>query len=309
MTTSNLNACTEYGYSVVIPAFNSAKFIARTIESVRNQTFKAGEVIVVDDGSSDETVHICQALGVTVIKRQNGGPAAARNTGAQVARFPWIAFLDHDDIWLPQKSECQLAMTDERTDAVFCRKLGLPEKFGFDELFERNLGGSPSGTMIRKSVLLAMGGFDASPEIIGVEDYNFWLRFCLDGYRFKTSGQLFRFTPADGNYSGNSRKMFAAEVCNIEKIGSLAGISPERIELRIRRLCQHYLPDLISQRHLTTARQIVRKIGFQPTNMLHWAAFMPRSVLDLYRTLNSLSTEQESIIQRQPAPVRLRTRF
>lgn len=286
MKTANTDAQDGLQYSAVIPAYNSTKFIARTLDSVLKQTVKAGEVIVVDDGSSDDTVALCRGMGATVIKRQNGGPAAARNTGAQAARFPWIAFLDHDDIWLPEKSAIQLAMVDGETDAVFCRKADFPGEFGLDELFERNLGGSPSGTIIRKRVLLEMGGFDASPEIIGVEDYNLWLRFCLVGHRFKTCGQLFQFTPADGNYSGNAEKMLAAEVCNIKKIGKLAKMPPERVERRLRKLREDYLPDLINQRHLKSARQAVRKIGFEPSNLLHWAAFMPQALLDLRRSMN-----------------------
>lgn len=289
MTTTKTGALDELQYSAVIPAYNSAKFISRTIESVHTQSIKAGEIIVVDDGSSDNTVDICRVLGATVIQRRNGGPAAARNSGAQAARFPWIAFLDHDDIWLPEKIAIQLAMTDEQTDAVFCRKTELPEAFGFDELFERNLGGSPSGTIVRKQTLTEMDGFDESPEIIGVEDYNFWLRFCLAGYRFKTCSQLFQFTPADGHYSGNAKRMLAAEVCNIEKIGKLAGIAPERVARRLRKLHQDYLPELIKQRHLRAARQAIRTIGFEPRNSLHRASYIPQVVLDLRRTLTRKS--------------------
>ena len=93
--------------SVVIPAYNAAQYLAEAIASVRGQTCLPTEIIVVDDGSSDATSEIAKALGVTLCVQENGGVSRARNNGVRIATAPWIAFLDADDIWEPQKLERQ----------------------------------------------------------------------------------------------------------------------------------------------------------------------------------------------------------
>jgi glycosyltransferase involved in cell wall biosynthesis len=95
--------------SVVIPAYNAARFLPRCLESVYAQTLKPEEVIVVDDGSTDNTAALASELGATVVSRRNGGLSAARNTGIQHASSEWIALLDADDLWLPEKLERQVA--------------------------------------------------------------------------------------------------------------------------------------------------------------------------------------------------------
>jgi glycosyltransferase involved in cell wall biosynthesis len=96
--------------SVVIPAYNAAPFLARCIKSVFAQTLKPEEVIVVDDASTDNTASLAAELGARVVKRAiNGGLSAARNSGIQSASSEWIALLDADDVWLPEKLERQAA--------------------------------------------------------------------------------------------------------------------------------------------------------------------------------------------------------
>lgn len=92
-------------FSVVIPLYNKADTIARTLESVQAQTYKAFEVVIVDDGSTDEGVLIAESFKrdfrLKVIRQKNSGVSVARNTGAQHAQAPYLAFLDADDEWLP----------------------------------------------------------------------------------------------------------------------------------------------------------------------------------------------------------------
>jgi glycosyltransferase involved in cell wall biosynthesis len=87
--------------SVVIPAYNAARYLSDTLASVAAQTRAPAEVIVVDDGSSDDTAAIAAAAGAIVIRQSNGGASAARNAGVARAQSQWIAFLDADDLWLP----------------------------------------------------------------------------------------------------------------------------------------------------------------------------------------------------------------
>lgn len=93
--------------SVVIPAYNAAAFLRRAIDSVLAQSIAPRDVIVVDDGSTDDTASIAASCGVRVITQPNGGVAAARNTGVAAATGQQVAFLDSDDVWLPGKLEAQ----------------------------------------------------------------------------------------------------------------------------------------------------------------------------------------------------------
>lgn len=95
--------------SAVIPAYNAEQFISDPIQSVLAQSNEIAEIIVVDDGSSDRTAEAAAGFPRTrVIRRSSGGLAAARNTGIHAASGEWIAFLGHDDVWLPRKTEIQL---------------------------------------------------------------------------------------------------------------------------------------------------------------------------------------------------------
>lgn len=106
--------------SVVIPCFNAAKFIADTIESVRCQTYRNLEIIVVDDKSSDDTVRtinvfrlVDSRVRLIELPKNHGAPATPRNVGIQAARGDWIALLDADDIWHPRKLELQMQALNE----------------------------------------------------------------------------------------------------------------------------------------------------------------------------------------------------
>src|SRR5687767_11564824 len=93
--------------SVIIPAYNAALWVGRAIESALRQTVPPAEILVVDDGSSDDTAKTVEPYAplVRLIRRDNGGPAAARNTGAKASLGGWLALLDSDDAWLPTKLE------------------------------------------------------------------------------------------------------------------------------------------------------------------------------------------------------------
>ena len=104
---------------VIIPCYNRAETIGHAVQSALNQTVPAQRIIVVDDGSSDESGEIAAATHnkVTVIKQKNRGAAAARNRGIQESQAEWIAFLDSDDEWHPEKLEKQLHAADQFPDA------------------------------------------------------------------------------------------------------------------------------------------------------------------------------------------------
>lgn len=104
--------------TVVIPTYNGERYINETLKSIRAQSLTVAEVIVVDDGSSDKTPLIAEASGARVIRQSNGGVASARNAGIRAATQPWIAFLDQDDLWEPEKIERQWNAAQLQQDAA-----------------------------------------------------------------------------------------------------------------------------------------------------------------------------------------------
>ena len=150
--------------SAVIPAYNAEHFISDTIQSVLAQTYEIAEVIVVDDGSSDRTAEVAAVFSRTrVIRRPNGGQGAARNTGIFAASGEWIALLDHDDIWLPRKTEVQLGCVASDVGVIHGNQV---EEVNFGNLWHRQAHIGPSGTLIRKQTLLEVGGFEESRAVI-----------------------------------------------------------------------------------------------------------------------------------------------
>ena len=132
--------------SVIIPAYNAADRVARAINRALAQTLPVLEIIVVDDGSADDTVQVASSFGspVRVVSKPNGGPASARNLGASLARGEWLAMLDADDWWFPRKNEIQLAYIagEENVGLTHCRldhrTERPPDELGFQDLWERN---------------------------------------------------------------------------------------------------------------------------------------------------------------------------
>ena len=116
------NTSDNYSISVVIPAYNAAEHISRTIYSVAGQTFPAKEIIVIDDGSTDSTSEVVKSFGekVQYIYQQNAGVSAARNAGIEAATSEWIAFLDADDLWIADKTERQVDLFSDNPEIGVC---------------------------------------------------------------------------------------------------------------------------------------------------------------------------------------------
>jgi len=181
--------------SVVIPAYNSARYIAQTIESVLKQSYRPFEIIVVDDGSTDDTRSVLEKYRdwIIYIHQENAGEPAARNTGIRQARGDFIAFLDADDLWLPDKLKFQMDYFEKHPEVALVYSdmklfdetgivhqsvkewLGMSPPCGyiFPELFTETLFGS--GTVFfRKACVDQVGFFDES-FLVG-SDYEMWLR-------------------------------------------------------------------------------------------------------------------------------------
>lgn len=177
--------------SVIIPTYNRGWILKEAVDSVLAQDFDSFELIVVDDGSSDDTPQILAAYGdrLRVIRQPNRGVSAARNRGIAAAGGEFIALLDSDDLWLPPKLARQMQFFQKTPAAAICQTQEIWIRKGtrvnpkkrhrkFSGLiFERSLQlclVSPSAVMIRKSLLEEVGGFDE--DLPACEDYDLWLR-------------------------------------------------------------------------------------------------------------------------------------
>ncbi len=180
--------------TIVIPTYNRAALLVKAVDSVLGQSHDNFELIVVDDGSSDNTAEIIRDYGsVIYLYQENQGPAAARNRGIKAAKYDLIAFLDSDDRFAPRKLETQTrAMRASpgclisHTDEVWYRRGRLlnqkkkHRKFGGD-IFTRCLplcAVSMSTVMVRKEIFARIGFFDESYPCC--EDYEFWLRASVE---------------------------------------------------------------------------------------------------------------------------------
>jgi len=251
--------------TAVIPAYNAERFISCALNSVLAQTCEIAEIIVVDDGSTDGTADIAAWFPRTrVIRRPNGGQAAARNTGIRAASGEWIAFLDHDDIWLPRKTEIQLACVTPDAGVIHANRFN-PIYFG--NLWHRQAHVTPSGAIVRKQALLEAGCFEESRGVQGVEDLNLWLKIALTKWRFVQSETgLFRWRQTGQNQSANDLKMSQAELVNIDMTGKHVGCQPEEIQ-RVKQANRiEYVFSLIFEKKWDEAAQLLQECtpGFAP---------------------------------------------
>jgi len=242
--------------TAVIPAYNAEKFISDAIQSALAQTFAIAEIIVVDDGSPDRTAEVAAGFPRTrVIRRPNGGPGAARNTGIQAASGEWIALLDSDDVWDPRKTEMQLQCVTPDAGVIHCNHFDL---IYFGNLWHRQAHITPSGALVRRQALLDAGGFEESRSVMGVEDLNLWLKIALTDWRFvRSNANLFGYRPTEQSLSANDLKMASAELANVQLCGALVSCQPLEIA-RIKEAAKiEYAKNLIASKQWDEAAQLL----------------------------------------------------
>jgi glycosyltransferase involved in cell wall biosynthesis len=184
---------TAPGVSVVIPAYNYARYLPRALDSVLRQTFQDIEILIIDDGSTDNTPDVVRDFladpRVRYHRIRNNGPSRARNVGIGLARAELVAFLDADDAWMPTKLEKQLALFRRRpSPGVVYTRRRLVDAEGFElesveptphrgQVLQALLGGNflcLTSCMVSRRVFETVGTFDEA--LSQAEDYDLWLR-------------------------------------------------------------------------------------------------------------------------------------
>jgi glycosyltransferase involved in cell wall biosynthesis len=177
--------------SVIVPCYNQGSVLAEAVDSALAQTYQHREVIVIDDGSTDDTAAIAASYGpqIRLIRQENRGLPAARNAGIACARGTLMGLLDADDRWLPRKLEVEVPwFADPAVGLVHGSYRKFPatfpgagevrkargERTGFHGILGFNLVGAPVSALFRRSVFDRAGRFDES--LRGIEDWDLWIR-------------------------------------------------------------------------------------------------------------------------------------
>jgi glycosyltransferase involved in cell wall biosynthesis len=246
--------------TAIIPTYNRASLLHRAIDSVLGQTHPLHEVIVVDDGSLDETRQVVEKYGARVryVRRENGGLAAARNTGVAHATSEWVAFLDDDDEWYADKIERQVVTITAKPEADICYSGLILRGPAGQEVFRRATSPdliwptirlrnpfSPCTVMMRRSLFNEIGGFDE--QLRCVEDWEFHVRAVVGRQLAMVDAPLTLVHETPHTMSRHFANMLAAELSIVEKL--LVGLTgPSRCVWRWRILSRMYDRAAVSAR-------------------------------------------------------------
>ena len=231
--------------TVIIPAYNAAATLNETLFSVRGQTYDELEILVIDDGSKDETTAIaeCHAAAdarVRLIRQANAGVAMARNNGIQQAKGEWIAPIDADDLWHPTKIERQVAAlqtASPRTALVYnwfaqidpdsrilhYAKPNTHTGNVFRQMFDNRLIGNGSTPLMKRQVVLACGGYDSglhAANAQGCEDLKLYLAIAEHHDYAVAPGYLTGYRVSPGNMSSDGLRMIRSHRLVLDPIRS-----------------------------------------------------------------------------------------
>ncbi|AGF79905.1 glycosyl transferase [Desulfocapsa sulfexigens DSM 10523] len=256
---------TDNRVSVIIPTYNRAHSIVRSIESVLSQTYSNFEIIVIDDGSIDRTKEVLRPYMSKIIYlyQENKGASAARNAGVKIAKGEWIAFLDSDDCWLPEKLHRQIMIIHKSKTELGCVicNMGFYPQVGKNTNSFQNACFTPKppqglcwnmssilltrfimfnqGAIIKKNIFNKAGGYDERLKIL--EDYDIALKLsflCNVGY--ETTPFVIYQTDTKDSLSSNSNtsketKQIIKILENLKTFLDMAGVpKPELLDKQIK---------------------------------------------------------------------------
>jgi glycosyltransferase involved in cell wall biosynthesis len=286
--------------SVVIPTYNRAAFIVKALQSVLDQTFQDFEIVVVDDGSTDETAEIIRRMDeprIRFLRQDHRGVSAALNTGWRAAQGEYIARLDSDDRWLPTllqellavlEQDSALAVAYARAQAINAEGALLPQVMGARERFVGATLTSlvygdfvcPMAVVIRRTALEAVGGYDET--LMANEDWDLWIRLAA-AYRFAYVPRVlaqYRFHGQNLTRSDSERmeRVMQDRARVLDKIFSGPHVPASVLEIKAlayRNLYLDWMIRYLERRDMRRAwRMFRRALAHAPSRAL----FMPRAL-------------------------------
>lgn len=311
------DVCAAPQVSVVIPVYNVAAYIAETLESVFAQTYENYEIIAVNDGSTDAD-ELQAALApyfdrIIYAEQKNAGAAQARNTAISLARGELLAFLDGDDVWLPDflRSQTEFLRRNDY-EMVYCDALIFGERFFENQTFMKNAPSAgavstvslilaecnviTSGTILKKETLEKTGVFDV--ELKRMQDFDLWFRLAKNGVRIGYQREvLLKYRVRPDNLSGTSVDRAKRTVEAMHVVDNKYELNETEREAwtRYLRLCEAELElekgklclvegDFVrAQTHLTAANKVYRK---PKLSLINWLLrISPRLTLWLFKTI------------------------
>lgn len=289
--------------SIIIPTYNHSKFVCQAVESALAQTLPAYEIIVVDDGSTDETTEVLAKYKTQIcyVKQENQGVSAARNNGVNTASGDFVAFLDADDIWFPQKLEWQIKKFTEEKELglVHCGYIDIDENGDFlqehidgmagwvaeEMLFFKRpviLGGG-SGSFIPKKVFQEVGGFDL--RLSTSADWDLYFRIAQKWQIGFVPKILLKYRLHSSNMHGNIKTMQDDMLLAYYK----AFNNKDNIALqKIRRYAYSRLHSVLAGSFYTVGQykeifpHLLQSIALHPQNLFDFVKFPVRLVRKVF---------------------------
>jgi glycosyltransferase involved in cell wall biosynthesis len=231
--------------SVVIPTHNRPDMLRGAIESVLGQTYPVREIIVVDNGRPKETERVVKEFGVPIILVRSPvpGPSTSRNRGVEISRGDYVAFLDDDDLWHPDKLAVQMDFLEKHPDVamVSCRIVPFGREISINSglwisgdlyarLFMESFVATPT-VVVKKDVLVSVGGFD--PRYMRAEDYDLWLRITDLFVTAHLRSPLAWFRSSPGQLSKNKIDLRRSAMAVLRERYNPKKVSPRRFNRRM----------------------------------------------------------------------------
>jgi glycosyltransferase involved in cell wall biosynthesis len=244
--------------SIVIPAYNAVRFLSDTLGSVFSQSFQDFEILVVNDGSTDETEEMLLGYGdkIRYLPKLNGGVSSARNYGIEMAEGKYVAFLDADDVWMPEKLEKQIALMEANSEIGLCyaatqkvdeelNYLSSIPANAFSDYTEALLlnlnivAGSCSSAVVRRDVLSRTTGFDS--QFTTYADWELWLRLSLLTKFAPLPEELVKYRVVAGSMSSKPHVTKKDALGVLEKFFTLPNLPEKYKTLRERTFSNHLM--------------------------------------------------------------------
>lgn len=282
--------------SVIIPAFNSANCIQAALRSVAQQTLKPNQVIVVDDGSSDDTYSLALSMHdhmtgiqLVVIKQPNLGAGAARNRAMSKATSSWLAFLDADDVWLPNKLEHSMeviqtgtfdlvahdyiAIHNDNETTINCASLFQQYADPFIGLYRKGFIAT-SSVVVRKELVFQAGGFDETLKT--AQDFDLWLKILARPHvQFNIFDEaLMRYAIVEGSITRFTQRRLACSLVILNRHGpALLKRTGGIINVYYRILAVHYEAITVNYAHQRYGL-LIRNVLMLPFRLLAATHFL-----------------------------------